>query len=101
MCDADSSRLRITYECPRPTPMVLMPGDTGVEPVPDPMDFCAWFVAYLDGRRHTFDARHNTPRFGRILMARGRDATGVALSTSFGRTRLVRFTVATDEVLPT
>ena len=73
-------------------------GDIGIPPVPDPMDFSAWFEAYLGGRWYTFDARHNTPRIGRILMARGRDATDVALSTTFGPTRLARFKVHTAEV---
>ena len=59
-------------------------GDIGVPPVPDPMDFSAWFEVYLGGHWYTFDARHNQPRIGRILMATGRDATDVALSTSFG-----------------
>ena len=62
------------------------------------MDFSAWFEVYLGGRWYTFDARHNTPRIGRILMAHGRDATDVALSTSFGATRLAGFKVHTDEV---
>jgi transglutaminase-like putative cysteine protease len=74
-------------------------GDIGVPINPDPMDFSAWFEAYLDGRWYAFDARHNTPRIGRILMARGRDATDVALSTSFGQTRLESFKVVTDEVV--
>ena len=73
-------------------------GDIGVPAVPDPMDFSAWFEVYLDGRWYTFDARHNTPRIGRIVMARGRDATDCAISTSFGTARLVRFEVHTDEV---
>lgn len=73
-------------------------GDIGVPPVPDPMDFSAWFQVWLDGRWFTFDARHNRPRIGRILMATGRDATDVALSTSFGSSRLVGFEVFTDEV---
>ena len=73
-------------------------GDIGIPPVPDPMDFSAWFEVYLDGRWYTFDARHNTPRIGRILMAHGRDATDVALSTTFGATRLASFNVHTDEV---
>jgi transglutaminase-like putative cysteine protease len=73
-------------------------GDIGIPPVPYPMDFSAWFEVYLGGRWHTFDARHNTPRIGRILMAYGRDATDVAISTSFGRSSLVGFTVHTDEV---
>ena len=72
-------------------------GDIGVPRV-DPMDFSAWFEAYLGGKWHTFDARNNIPRIGRILMARGRDATDVALSTSFGPARLASFNVQTDEV---
>jgi transglutaminase-like putative cysteine protease len=73
-------------------------GDIGIPPVDSPMDFSAWFQAYLDGRWYTFDARHNTPRIGRILMATGRDATDVALSTGFGASELARFDVVTDEV---
>jgi len=73
-------------------------GDIGVPPVPDPMDFSAWFEVYLGGRWHTFDARHNRPRIGRILMATGRDATDVAISTSFGTTTLAGFRVITDEI---
>ena len=73
-------------------------GDIGVPLVP-PMDFSAWFEAYLGGRWYTFDARNNIPRIGRILMARGRDATDVAISTSFGPTILSKFEVFTDEVL--
>jgi hypothetical protein len=42
--------------------------------------------------------RHNRPRIGRILMARGRDATDVAISTSFGPCTLAGFKVVTDEV---
>jgi transglutaminase-like putative cysteine protease len=73
-------------------------GDIGVEPVDAPMDFSAWFEVYLDGAWHTVDARHNTPRIGRILMARGRDATDVAIATTFGACTLAGFTVVTDEV---
>jgi transglutaminase-like putative cysteine protease len=73
-------------------------GDIGVPIAPEPMDFSAWFEVYLDGRWYTFDARHNHPRIGRILMARGRDATDVALSTSFGQTRLASFKVVTEEL---
>ena len=73
-------------------------GDIGIPPVPDPMDFSAWFEVYLGGRWYTFDARHNTPRIGRILMAHGRDATDVALSTSFGMSKLAGFNVHTDEM---
>jgi transglutaminase-like putative cysteine protease len=73
-------------------------GDIGVPPVPDPMDFSAWFEVFLGGHWYTFDARHNRPRIGRILMATGRDATDVALSTSFGASRLAGFKVITEEV---
>ena len=73
-------------------------GDIGVPPDPAPMDFSAWFEAYLGGRWYTFDARHNTPRIGRVLMAAGRDASDVAISNSFGMTTLAGFKVWTDEV---
>ena len=73
-------------------------GDIGVPAVPDPMDFSAWFEAWLGGRWYTFDARHNKPRIGRLLMARGRDATDVAISTSFGPNTLASFKVVTEEV---
>lgn len=49
-----------------------------------PMDFCAWFEAYLGDRWWTFDARNNERRVGRILIARGRDALDVAMVTSYG-----------------
>jgi transglutaminase-like putative cysteine protease len=64
-----------------------------------PGDFSAWFEVYLGGRWYTFDARHNQPRIGRILMARGRDATDVAISTIFGPSVLSGFTVVTDEIV--
>ncbi len=73
-------------------------GDIGIPFQPYPMDFSGWFEAYLDGRWYTFDARHNVPRIGRILMATGRDAVDVALTTSFGTTLLEKFAVWTDEV---
>lgn len=73
-------------------------GDIGVPADPAPMDFSAWFEVYLGERWYTFDARHNTPRIGRILMARGRDATDVALMTSFGQSTLTAFNVKTREV---
>ena len=76
-------------------------GDIGVPPDPAPMDFSAWFEVYLDGRWCTFDARHNHPRIGRIVMARGRDAADVAISTSFGAVQLVKFTVITEEAKDT
>jgi transglutaminase-like putative cysteine protease len=73
-------------------------GDIGVPRDPAPMDFSAWFEAYLGGRWYTFDARHNHPRIGRVVIARGRDAADVAISTGFGFTQLVRFSVITEEV---
>ena len=77
-------------------------GDIGVPKDPAPMDFSAWFEVFLDSpegpRWYTFDARHNRPRIGRIVMARGRDATDCALTTSFGTAYLARFDVLTDEL---
>ena len=73
-------------------------GDIGVPPVKDPMDFSAWFEVFLGSRWYTFDARHNRPRIGRIVMARGRDATDVAIVTSFGPCLMTGFKVVTDEV---
>jgi transglutaminase-like putative cysteine protease len=75
-------------------------GDIGVAPEPEPMDFSAWFEVYLGGRWYAFDARHNVPRIGRIVMARGRDAADVAFSTTFGANVLKRFAVHTDEAAP-
>jgi len=74
-------------------------GDIGVPASDAPMDFAAWFEAYLDGAWHTFDARNNVPRIGRVLIARGRDATDVAIATTFGPNTLVNFTVRTDEIV--
>ena len=73
-------------------------GDIGVPVSPAPMDFSAWFEVYLGGRWFTLDARHNTPRIGRVLMARGRDAADCALTTTFGQSQLVNFQVTTEEV---
>jgi transglutaminase-like putative cysteine protease len=72
-------------------------GDIGVA-YTTPMDFSAWFEAYLDGKWWTFDARHNHPRVGRVLMATGRDAADVAFLTSFGTSTLTKFEVTSDEV---
>jgi len=72
-------------------------GDIGVPQSPAPMDFSGWFEAYLGGRWYTFDARHNDPPVGRVVMARGRDAVDVAFTTSFGPTNLERFMVTTYE----
>lgn len=75
-------------------------GDIGIPPDPAPMDFNAWFEVFLENQWHTFDARHNTPRIGRILVSRGRDAKDAAMTTAFGRADLEKFTVWTDEVMP-
>jgi transglutaminase-like putative cysteine protease len=73
-------------------------GDIGVPASADPMDFSAWFEAYLDGQWWTFDARNYVPRIGRVLMATGRDASDVAITTSFGLAELTKFTVVTEEI---
>jgi len=73
-------------------------GDIGVPADPAPMDFSGWAEVFLDNKWHTVDARHNTPRIGRIAMARGRDATDAAISTAFGTAKLVQFKVITEEV---
>jgi transglutaminase-like putative cysteine protease len=73
-------------------------GDIGVPLSENPMDFSAWFDVFLGGEWITVDARHNKPRIGRILMARGRDATDCALTTAFGSAILTGFTVHTDVV---
>ncbi len=71
-------------------------GDIGIAPVDSAMDFSAWFQVWLGGAWRTFDARHNKPRVGRLLMAVGRDAADVALSTTFGPAELVGFKVITE-----
>jgi transglutaminase-like putative cysteine protease len=72
--------------------------DVGVPPPHSPMDFAGWFEAYLDGAWHTFDPRNNTPRIGRVLIARGRDAADVPISNTFGPNTLTSFKVWTDEL---
>jgi len=73
-------------------------GDIGVPINPDPMDFSAWTEVFLDGRWYTFDARHNHARIGRVVMARGRDAVDVAITTSFGPSLLKKFVVTTEGI---
>jgi transglutaminase-like putative cysteine protease len=73
-------------------------GDVGTPPPYPTGDFAAWFEAYLGGQWHTFDPRNNTPRIGRVLIARGRDAADVAITTTFGPNTLKSFRVWTDEV---
>jgi transglutaminase-like putative cysteine protease len=72
-------------------------GDIGVPLVP-PMDFSAWFEVFLGDQWYAFDARNNMPRIGRVLMARGRDAADVALTTTFGRNQLDTFNVWAHEI---
>lgn len=76
-------------------------GDIGVPVAPYPMDFSAWFEVYLSGGWWTWDARHNQPRIGRVLMAVGRDAADVAITTIFGQANLTKFEIITDEVAQT
>ena len=76
-------------------------GDIGVPPAAAPMDFAAWMEVYLGGQWHTFDARNNARRIGRIVMARGRDATDVPIAMVFGWQQLNRFDVVTDEIKDT
>jgi transglutaminase-like putative cysteine protease len=73
-------------------------GDIGIPPVDLPMDFSGWFEVYLGGRWYTFDPRHNTPRIGRVLIARGRDAADVPITYTFGPNQLQSFKVWTDLV---
>jgi transglutaminase-like putative cysteine protease len=74
-------------------------GDIRVPAAPSPMDFSAWFEVYLEDRWWTFDARYNCPRFGRVLMATGRDASDVAITTSFGMANLTYFSVVSEELI--
>jgi transglutaminase-like putative cysteine protease len=74
-------------------------GDMGTPPPYGVPDFAAWFEVYLGGAWHPFDPRNNVPRIGRVLIARGRDATDVAIATTFGPTTLESFKVWTDEIV--
>jgi transglutaminase-like putative cysteine protease len=76
-------------------------GDIGVPAMDAPMDFSGWFEVYLGGQWHVFDARFNTPRIGRVLMARGRDAADVAIVTTFGPNTLTGFQVFAEEIMTT
>lgn len=73
-------------------------GEIDVPPSGAPMDFSAWFQVWLGGAWRTFDARHNRPRVGRILMGVGRDATDVAITTNFGPMSLADFRVLTERL---
>jgi transglutaminase-like putative cysteine protease len=73
-------------------------GDIGVVVPPAPMDFSAWFEVYLGDRWWACDARHNTRRAGRVLMATGLDAADAAITTTFGTSTLTHFEVVSEEV---
>ena len=68
----------------------MAPADLALEHLDAPL-----VLRFLD---HLQQARHNTPRIGRVLIATGLDATDVAITTSFGRARLAHFKVTTDEI---
>ena len=67
-------------------------------PLPDPMDFSAWFEVFLGGRWYSFDARHNQRRIGRIVIGRGRDAVDVPITMVFGSHQPEKFSVVTEEL---
>jgi transglutaminase-like putative cysteine protease len=73
-------------------------GDIGMAPPYGPMDFAGWMEVYLGGAWHVFDPRNNQPRIGRVLIARGRDAADVAISSTFGTNKLLNFVVVTEEI---
>lgn len=73
-------------------------GYTGMPAAEAPVDFSAWFEVFLADRWYVFDARHNIPRCGRVLIARGRDAADVPFVRTFGAHQLDGFTVITEEI---
>jgi transglutaminase-like putative cysteine protease len=96
----DFAHLAITFCRCMNIPARYCTGYLGDMDLPEPlgdMDFSAWFEVYLGGQWYVFDARHNKRRRGRIVMAKGRDATDAALTTSFGPVFLKQFTIYTDE----
>lgn len=98
----DYAHLAITFCRSLNIPARYCTGYLGDMGTPQPWgvpDFAAWFEVYLDDAWHTFDARNNTPRIGRILLARGRDATDVAITTTFGPNYLASFKVQTDDIV--
>jgi len=71
--------------------------DMDVPPDPAPMDFAAWMEVWLGDRWWTFDPRNNTRRKGRVVIGRGRDASDVAMATTFGGPQLVSMLVRAEE----
>jgi transglutaminase-like putative cysteine protease len=71
--------------------------DMDVPPDPAPMDFAAWMEVWLGDSWWTFDPRNNRRRKGRIVIGRGRDASDVAMATTFGAPRLESMVVQAEE----
>lgn len=96
----DYQHLAITLSRCQNIPARYVTGYLGdiCSPYSGPGDFSAWYEIWLDGRWVTMDARFNEPRVGRILMARGRDAADVAITTSFGNANLKHFFVESNEI---
>jgi transglutaminase-like putative cysteine protease len=96
----DFQHLAITLSRAMNIPARYVTGQLGDIRIPfgGPGDFSAWYQVWLDGRWWDMDARHNTPRLGRVLMAAGRDAADVAITTSFGQANLTHFYVESNEV---
>jgi len=96
----DFQHLAITLSRAMNIPARYVTGQMGDIRMPysGPGDFSAWYQVFLDGRWWNMDARHNQPRWGRLLMATGRDATDVAITTSFGKMDLTHFYVESNEI---
>ncbi len=96
----DFQHLAITLTRAMNIPARYVTGHIGDIRIPcsGPGDFSAWYQIWMDGRWWDMDARHNYPRLGRILMATGRDAADVAITTSFGRADLTHFFVESNEI---
>lgn len=96
----DFQHLAITLSRAMNIPARYVTGHLGDirHPFSGPGDFSAWYQVWLDGRWWDMDARHNNPRVGRLLMATGRDAADVAITTSFGQADLTHFYVESNEV---
>jgi transglutaminase-like putative cysteine protease len=75
-------------------------GYTGIPRGEAPVDFSAWFEVFLGDRWYVFDARHNVPRCGRVLIARGRDAGDVPFLRTFGSHQLLAMEVVTEAIDP-
>ena len=96
----DFQHLAITFTRCQNIPARYVTGYIGDirRPFSGPGDFSAWYQVFLDGQWIDLDARHNYRRLGRILMATGRDAADVAITTSFGAAPLTHFYVESNEI---